>query len=130
MLWQAIVVFVSLGIAFVVIRRFAIRVADERAERERQRNVEEAIKAKKLSDVAKRLRLTYALDEKPPVGKPPMSLIARPNPNPNPNEISSWRIKKCSLSSDLDFDSLSRLAARGSPILFLGHFFQKALARR
>jgi hypothetical protein len=85
MLWQAIVIFVSVSIAFVVIRRFAIRLADERAERERQRNVEEAIKAKKLSDVAKRLRLTYALDEKASVVRPPMNLIARPKPKSKRN---------------------------------------------
>jgi len=85
MSWQAIVFLVSLGIAFVVIGRFAVHIADERAERERQRNVEEAIKAKKLSDVAKRLRLTYALDEKPSVVRPPMSLIARPKPKSKRN---------------------------------------------
>jgi hypothetical protein len=77
------VIFVSVGIAFVVIRRFAIRIADERAERERQRNVEEAITAKKLLDVAKRLRLTYVLDEKPSVVTPPLDPIAQPKPKRN-----------------------------------------------
>jgi hypothetical protein len=81
MIWQAIVIFILVGIAFVVIGRFAIHIADERAERERQRNVEEAITAKKLSDVAKRLRLTYALDEKPSVVKPPLDLIVQPKRN-------------------------------------------------
>jgi hypothetical protein len=85
MLWEAIVICVSVGIAFVVIRRFAIRIADEGAERERQRNVEEAIKATQLSDVAKRIRLTYALDEKPSVVKPPLDLIAQPKPRPKRN---------------------------------------------
>ena len=83
MLWQSIVIFVSAGIAVVVIRRFAIHTADDRAERERQRNVEEAIEAKKLSDVAKRLRLTYALDQQPPVVKPPLNLIPPPKPKRN-----------------------------------------------
>ena len=71
MVWKDIVALVSLGIAFVAIRRLAIHIADERAERERQRNVEEAIKAKKLSDVAKRLRPAYTLDEKPAAVNPP-----------------------------------------------------------
>jgi hypothetical protein len=71
MIWQAIVILVSVGIAFAVIRRFAVHIADERAERERQRNVEEAIKAKKVSDLAKHLRPTYTLDEKPSAVNPP-----------------------------------------------------------
>jgi hypothetical protein len=54
-----------------VIGRFAVHTSDERAERERQRNVEEAIKAKKLSDVAKSLRPAYTLDEKPSAVNPP-----------------------------------------------------------
>ena len=74
MFWQPIVILVSAGIAVVVIRRFAIQ-NDDRAERERQRNVEEAIEAKELSDVAKRLRLTYALDQQPSVVKPPLNLL-------------------------------------------------------
>jgi hypothetical protein len=82
MLWQAIVIFVSVGIAVVAIRRFAIPMADERAERERQRNVREAITAKKLSDVAKRLRLTYVLDEKPSVSSPPLNLVAQTKTKP------------------------------------------------
>jgi hypothetical protein len=84
MIWQAIVIFVSLGIAFLVIRRFTIRIADERAERKQRRNVE-AIKATNLSDVAKRLRLTYALDENPSAVKPPVEFIAQPKPKPKRN---------------------------------------------
>ena len=82
MLWQAIVIFVSVGIAVVAIRRLAIRMADERAERERLRNVREAITGKELSDVAKRLRLTYVLDEKPSVVSPPLNLVAQPKAKP------------------------------------------------
>jgi hypothetical protein len=85
MLWQSIVIFVSAGITVVVIRRLAIHTADDRAERERQRNVEEAIEAKKLSGVAKRLRLTYALDRQPPVVKAPLNLIPPPKPKSKRN---------------------------------------------
>jgi hypothetical protein len=77
-IWRAIVILVSLGIAFVVIGRFTVQLADERAERERQRNVEEAIKAKRLSDVAKRLRPAYTLDEKPSAVNPPLDLTGQP----------------------------------------------------
>jgi hypothetical protein len=80
MFWQPIVILVSAGTAVVVIRRFAIH-NDDRAERERQRNVEEAIEAKNLSDVAKRLRLTYALDQQPSVAKPPLNLLPPAIPN-------------------------------------------------
>jgi hypothetical protein len=78
MIWEALVILVSAGIAFVVIRRFAVHIADERAERERQRDVEEAIKTKMLSDVANRLRPTYALDENPSAVSPPLDHIAQP----------------------------------------------------
>ena len=90
MLWQAIVIFVSVGIAVVAIRRLVIRMADERAERERLRNVREAIIGKELSDVAKRLRLTYVLDEKPSVVSPPLDLMWE---RVSPKAI--WRIWRC-----------------------------------
>jgi hypothetical protein len=78
MIWQALVILLAAVIAFVKIRRFATHIADERAERERQRNVEEAIKTKKLSDVANRLRPTYALDENPSAVSPPLNPIVQP----------------------------------------------------
>jgi hypothetical protein len=78
MLWQSIVLFVSAGIAVVVIRRFAIHTPYDRAERERQRKVEEAVEAKKVSELAKRLRLNYALDQQPAVVKPPLNLVPPP----------------------------------------------------
>jgi hypothetical protein len=84
MVWKDIVALVSVGLAFVVIRRLAARIADERAQRERQRNVEEAINATKLSDVAKHLRLSYALDAKPSVVSPPPD-PAQPEPKPQRN---------------------------------------------
>ena len=93
MIWQAIVIFVSVGITFLVIRRFTIRIADERAERKRQRNVKEAIKATTLSDVAKRLRLTYALDENRSVVEPPLDPIAQPKPKSKPKRKRSIELE-------------------------------------